>query len=82
MTAALKVSPAPRVSTRFFGGKASEWTIKPSGPKASAPFSAQAHTRTALRDRQVNKTGQRERLNGQTQLKRVLKVRTQLLLYD
>lgn len=49
MTAALKVSPAPRVSTRLSGGKASEWTITPSGPKASAPFSAQAHIRTALR---------------------------------
>lgn len=58
MTAALKVSPAPSVSTRVSGGNASEWTTTLSGPIASAPFSAQAQTRTALRqrERQVRET--------------------------
>ena len=49
MTAALKVSPAPRVSTTRGGGKASEWSSRPSGPSASAPSSAQAQTSVALR---------------------------------
>ena len=48
ITAALNVSPAPSVSTRALGGKASEWTTTRSGPMASAPFSAQAQIRTAL----------------------------------
>lgn len=48
MTAALKVSPAPRVSTTRGGGKASEWSSRPSGPSASAPSSAQAQTSVAL----------------------------------
>ena len=50
MTAALNVSPAPRVSTTWGGGKASEWSSCPSGPRASAPFSAQAQTSAALQD--------------------------------
>lgn len=53
MTAALKVSPAPSVSTRVSGGKASECTSCPSGPKASAPSSAQAQISVALRECQV-----------------------------
>lgn len=48
MTEALKVSPAPRVSTTRGGGKASEWSSWPSGPRASAPSSAQAQTSVAL----------------------------------
>lgn len=48
MTAALKVSPAPSVSTRVSGGKASECTSSPSGPTASAPASAQAQISVAL----------------------------------
>lgn len=50
MTEALKVSPAPRVSTTRGGGKASECSSRPSGPRASAPCSAQAQTSTALQD--------------------------------
>lgn len=50
MTEALKVSPAPRVSTTRGGGKASEWSSRPSGPRASAPSSAQAQTSVALQD--------------------------------
>lgn len=50
MTEALKVSPAPRVSTTRGGGKASEWSSRPSGPRASAPSSAQAQIRVALQD--------------------------------
>lgn len=49
MTEALKVSPAPRVSTTRGGGKALEWSSRPSGPRASAPSSAQAQTSVALR---------------------------------
>lgn len=48
MTEALKVSPAPSVSTRVSGGKASECTSSPLGPMASAPFSAQAQISVAL----------------------------------
>lgn len=54
MTEALKVSPAPRVSTSASGGKASEWTTTPSGPKASAPFSAQAQISTALMGKEAH----------------------------
>lgn len=50
MTEALKVSPAPRVSTTWGGGKASECSSRPSGPRASAPSSAQAQTSIALQD--------------------------------
>lgn len=48
ITEALKVSPAPRVSTTRGGGKASECSSWPSGPRASAPSSAQAQTSVAL----------------------------------
>lgn len=53
MTAALKVSPAPSVSTRVSGGKASECTSCPSGPRASAPSSAQAQISVALGECQL-----------------------------
>lgn len=49
MTAALKVSPAPSVSTRVSGGQASACTSSPPGPMASAPSSAQAQISVALR---------------------------------
>lgn len=48
ITEALKVSPAPRVSTTRGGGKASECRSWPSGPRASAPASAQAQMSVAL----------------------------------
>lgn len=53
MTAALKVSPAPSVSTRVSGGKASECTSSPLGPMASAPSSAQAQISVALGECEV-----------------------------
>lgn len=48
MTAALKVSPAPSVSTMRAGGTASAWTSSPAGPSASAPCSAQAQMSVVL----------------------------------
>lgn len=48
ITEALKVSPAPRVSTTRGGGKASECSSWPSGPRASAPCSAQAQMSVVL----------------------------------
>lgn len=49
MTAALKVSPAPNVSTSRSGGNASTCTRVPSGSSASAPSSAHAQIMVALR---------------------------------
>ena len=55
MVAALKVSPAPRVSMRESGGKAFDDTTKPPLVIPAAPSSPQAQITLALKEQKPHK---------------------------